>query len=323
MRAQTGHLGGRVGDDQPDEVVDVRLAFAVIVRVLLARQRDARVEFVEDERPAADGAAGDVAVLVDDFFGQDPEDRAADLRLERCVRVLEHELDSPRVRRRHAGDLIEGRFLGRDLHEVVERPGHVLGGHRPAVHRRQVLPLRVGPQGEGPRLAVLARFPRFGEVAFHDVGLGRHARALLGHEQPAVEKRRELLDTETDVEVRVAAGRVVGPDRELECPAVFRRGTRRLGSVRLRSRRLGAVRLRGRRRRRGGSRRCAAAGWLVAPGALVAAAPAAGAAVAAGAPALARWCRPRPARRQQRRADAHNTPADQQPASGPAHLDVS
>ena len=99
LAAQAGHRGRVVRDDQPDELVDVRLALAVVVRVLLAGDRDALVELVEDERAAADDALRGVAVRSITSFGMIQKSGAPIDASNGRVDVLQLELDRLLVRR--------------------------------------------------------------------------------------------------------------------------------------------------------------------------------------------------------------------------------
>src|SRR5437899_6269729 len=108
---------------------------------------------------------------------------------------------------------------------MLEGPDHILGGNRSSIHRRQVVPLCVGPQVERVGQAVVAAFPRLGQVALQDVRLGRYTRTFLRHEQATVEESGELLAAERDVEVWIERWRLFSPHVKSEGSAVSRRRT--------------------------------------------------------------------------------------------------
>ena len=167
---------------------------------------------------------------LDDLLRHDPEDRRADGGLERGERVLQRELDDllargaarwPRCRRSvFCGET----FMNRSNDHTTSAA--VTG--RPFIGAL-VVPLGVGPQVEGVGLAVRADLPGLGEVALHDVRLGRDARPLLGHQQAAVEEGRELLHAEADVQVRIERRRILGGDVGAEDAAVLRGVTGTVG----------------------------------------------------------------------------------------------
>src|SRR5262245_54042487 len=102
----------------------MRLAPAVVGRVLLAGEADAALVLIEDERPAADDSLGGVAILLHHLPRHDPEDRGADLGLERGIDILQLEDHRAVIWRGHFGDRVEDGLLRRDLHEALEGPGY-------------------------------------------------------------------------------------------------------------------------------------------------------------------------------------------------------
>src|SRR5713226_1774240 len=101
--AQTRQLCGGIGDGQSVDLVDMWLTLAVIVRVLLASDGDARFKLVEDERSATNNTLGSVAVGLDHLARHDPENWRADGRLEGHVDVIQAELDRPGIWRCYVG----------------------------------------------------------------------------------------------------------------------------------------------------------------------------------------------------------------------------